>query len=232
MASITSTDLTTGALRLLAEVTPGETLSDEELADGLAATNLLLESLSAEQALIPIVTHETFALNGAASYTIGAANNANGGSLASKRPLRILCGSTVDTAGASHPLHLATAAEWEAIPDKTRTGLFAEALFSDNGFPQATLCLSPKPGAGSLILDSLKLLTGFADLTTAVEMAPGHIHYLKHHLAAVLAPEYGRDPNMVAGELARARAAVIVLNAQSLGPVTPLQMPQASQPPA
>jgi hypothetical protein len=229
---VTSTALTTSAMVLLNEVSPAETLSDDELADGLQHTNEILETLAVEQSTIPYLTHETFPMIGAASYTIGGALNTVGGTLASTRPLRILAASTVDIAGASHPVRLVTAAEWEALPDRTRTGLFAEVLFSDGGFPMNTWYLSPKPAAGSLVTDSLKLLTAFPDLITAIELAPGYLNYLRHLLAAILAPEYGRDPSIVAGGLALAKAAVITLNAQTLGPVSPesMQATGAGQP--
>jgi hypothetical protein len=225
----TSTALITSSLSLLNEISPSETLSPDELADGLTHVNEILETLSARQSTIPYLTHEVFPMTGAASYTIGAALNASGGTLDSARPLRVLAASSVDIAGASHPVRIVTAAEWEALPDKTRTGLFAEVLFSDGGFPMNTWFLSPKPAAGSLVTDSLKPLTQFADLVTAIELAPGYANLLRHELASVLAPEYGRDPAIVAGGLAEARAAVITLNAQTLGPVSPEQAPAPAQ---
>ena len=203
---MTTGDLIAAAARTATIIASGESLSTEEKADALVSLNMLVASWSALQIPLYELKKQTVTMTGAASYAL------------TTRPIRIKSASVVSTSGATQPAKVATADEWAAIGDKTRTGLYAEALYCDFGFPTATAYLSPKPGAGTLELWQFEALTEFADLDTAISLPPGYERALTFALAIDLAPQYGRpvDPAVqaVANE---ATAAIARANAAALG---------------
>ena len=214
---MTTEDLIHAAARTATIIASGEELSTEEKDDALIALNMLVASWSALQIPLYELKKQTVTMTGAASYAL------------STRPIRIKSASVITSAGTTQPTKVATADEWHAIGDKTRTGAYAEALFCDFGYPTATAYLSPKPGAGSLELWQYEALTAFAALDTAISLPPGYERALTFALAIDLAPQFGRpiDPTVqaVANE---ATAAIARANEAALGGGAPAAQ-QAAQ---
>lgn len=202
---MTAQDLIQAAARTATIVASGETLNTEELADGLIALNMLISSWSALQIPLYELTKQTVTMTGAASYAL------------STRPIRIRSASVVSAAGVAREAEVVPAEKWAAVLDKTRTGLFAEALFYDANFATPTVYLSPKPGAGTLELWQYNPLTAFASLSTAVSLPSGYERALTFALAIDLAPQYGRPIDATVQAVAQeATTAIARANAAAL----------------
>ena len=209
---MTAQDVIDQAMLDLGEIAAGETPTTEERNDGLRKLNQLLDSWNAEQLAIPYFTVESFDLTGAESYTIGS-----GQTFSTVRPLSVKAALVKTTAGDSQKADVVGVTEWAQVRDRTRTGLFAEVLFYNPGWPAGTIYVSPKPSSGTLELHSYKPLTTFTGLDIDVDLPPGYDRALVFALAADLAPQYGRDANLVLGQAQQARAAIAQLNATTLG---------------
>jgi hypothetical protein len=106
--------------------------------------------------------------------------------------------------------------------DKTRTGLFAEALYCDYAYPNAAISLSPRPTGGTLEVSSYTPLTQFASLATTIALPDGYERALTYALALELAPEYGRPIDQaVMGVAGESKQAITALNALVLGETQP-----------
>ena len=70
-------------------------------------------------------------LSGQPSYALGPGLAWN----ASTRPIKIKSASTLASNNTEKDARIATADQWAQVPDKSRTGIFVEDLFYDNGFP-------------------------------------------------------------------------------------------------
>ena len=216
---MTAQDIIDQALLELGETAAGETPTTEERNDGLRKLNQLLDSWNAEQLAIPYLKVESFPLTGAETYTIGTGAT----DFDTARPLSVKAAFIKSAAGASQEADVVGATVWAQIRDHSRTGLFAEVLFYNPDWPSGKIYLSPMPGSGTLELSSLKPLTTFAGLEIDVDLPPGYDRALVFNLAADLAPQYGRDPNLVLGQAQQARAAIAQLNVTTLGQPAPVE---------
>jgi hypothetical protein len=207
---MTVQDLIDRSLRLIGVLAAGETPATAERDDALIALNGIVTSWNAQQITLFGVTLQTTALTGAASYPLAA------------RPRRIKAATVIATGGATQAPVLVDAVGWAAVQDKTRTGLFAEVLYCDYGFPTATASLSPRPTGGTLEIYAFTPLTQFASLGATITLPDGYERALSTALAVELAPEYGRpiDPGLAAAA-AEAKGSITQLNALVLGEMTP-----------
>jgi len=205
--------LLTMALRGIGVVPAEETPSPSELTDAMLAGNDILASWSAQVLPITPLTREIFPLTGAASYTIGTAQD-----FPTERPVKIEAASVVAAGGARKPMHIATVEQWAALADTTATGLFADELFYDGGWPSGRIWLLPRPATGSLELQSYKQLTQFINLTDLINLAPGYERALRWALSFELALEYGRPVTPELQQLAQdAKISIVGLNQAILG---------------
>lgn len=213
---MTVQQLINAALRTLGVIASGESPSAEESSDGMTALNGIIESWTALGLPIYQITRETFALSGAASYTIGTGQTWN-----TTRPVRLKAAAVVNSA-VEKPVEIVSAEKWSTIIDQGRTGTFAEQLFWDGAFPTGTIHLWPAPTSGSLLLYSYKPLSTFASLSDNVTLPPGYERALRFALAADLAAEYGRTltPESAAAA-AESKSALTNLNQIVLGEAAP-----------
>lgn len=145
MANLVS-DLINEAFLNLGAISPGETITASEQADGLMRLNQMIGSWSAEQISIYQMAKSTVALTGAASYSLtGAA-----------RPVKIASLAVSSTVSESLALKILTPAEWAQFVDKSAAADFGEVLYYSDGYPLGTLFIAPKASAGTLELLSLK----------------------------------------------------------------------------
>jgi hypothetical protein len=153
-------------------------------------------------------------LTGAASYTIGT-----GGTVATTRPIIITSAATLSTTSISLPVEIVTSEVWaQRVLDAAETGSFVELLFPDYGMPLITRRVWPSPSTGSLILYSLKPLTGIATLATTVVLPPGYEQALIQNLAVKIAPEFNKQaPPTLLADAERSRNAIAKTNAQLMG---------------
>jgi len=203
---MTAEDLIKKSLQLINVIAAGQTPAPEELDDGLVVLNNLVASWNAQQIPLYQVASQTVALTGAPSYTLTA------------RVARIKTAEVVTTVGVSAPATLVDAVGWTRVMDKTRTGIFAESLFCDYGFPNATVRLSPNPATGSLVIWAYTPLTQFASLSATISLPDGYERALRYNLAVDLAAEYGRTVTPeVSGIANESKNAITGLNATVLG---------------
>ncbi len=188
---MTGRDLVTASLRLIGAIAPGESLAASEATDGLSAFNRMISSWSTERLLVYSVVRETLVLTASdGDYTVGASGNLN-----TTRPMGIEKATLIDTAqtpDAEYPLKLLSLAEWTAIVAKDVDGL-PTALYADEGYPQSTLYLYPRPSTTyTLALYSHKPMTELATLETVIALPPGYERALIYNFAVEIAPEYGK----------------------------------------
>ena len=194
---MTATQLIYRSLRLCKDglVRPGRTASPEQLTDGLARLNDMIDAWGIERLTIFFVlrTEKTLA-DATASYTIGT-----GGSINIVRPASIeSAGLILDTAAdptTEKPIHIFTDQEWQSIKQKGLTSTLVSGIYYDKQWTAglATIYVWPVPtiGTTALILYTLQALTAFADLTTSYTFPPGYAEAIGYQLALRLAPEFG-----------------------------------------
>lgn len=207
---MTVQDLVNKSLQLIGVLAAGETPATAESDDAFAILNTIVSNWTAQQLPLYSVSVQTVTLTGAASYAL------------STRVSRIKSAQVLAANGTARTPDLIDAARWASVADKTRTGVFAEVLYCDYGFPSATVYLSPKPAAGTLEVFSYTPLTAFGSLGATITLPPGYERALRYALAIELAPEYGRavGPEIL-GPAQEAKSAITGLNAVVLGEVVP-----------
>ena len=219
-------DIIDDALFYIGAYGTGETVSSADQTFGLRCVNRLLDSWSAEK-LSPIgINNATYALSGAASYTFGPTKTW----AATARPIKIKGASTIAANGLERPARIVTAEEWVQIRDKTRVGLFIDALLYDDGYPTGNIYVTPKPAAGNCSLWTYEAITQFVNLTDAVSLPPGFETALVKLFAMEMCLPFSRPIPDGLPQLAQAAKLTIqTLNAEVLGipmPGAPAQPPQ------
>jgi hypothetical protein len=189
-STVSALDIIKRAMRLLGVYAIGEDPSAEEAQDGLSALNALMDSLSNSPLLVFARTEDEIAIAaGTATLTVGPS-----GDTVTDRPVRVLGSSYYEIGGVSYPLDLLTLDQFNAIGDKTTTGL-PTAMYAQMGMPDATVYLWPVPEqAVTLHLWSDKQFNTFDSLTEEVSLPPGYNRMLAFLLAIDLAPEFQVDP--------------------------------------
>jgi hypothetical protein len=219
-------DLVTAAIRSIGVVAAEETPSTSELTDGMYAINDILSSWSPQILPITPLTRETFALTGAASYTMGASGTWN-----TTRPVKIEALGVVATNGARKSARRVAVEEFTSIPDTTSTGLFSDIWYADGGFPLVNVYLLPKPATGNVEIESYKPLAPFVNLTDTVNIMPGYTRALRWALAFEMAPEFGRPVSQELASLAAdAKTSITGLNQAILGRPNTVEPPAAPPP--
>lgn len=232
---MTGGTIITAALRLIKIIRfSGQTGATEELADGLAALNNLVDNWSTERLLVPVVGFNSFPLTAATpTYTIGT-----GGAINTPRPIRIDAAGIVQAAYNSGTVNFRTElkllreSEYVAIKDKTATADIPEKLYYAPGVALGTIYLWPIPNVSSatnLELSAWTALASFPDQTTDVAIAPGYARALIYNLAVELQSEFPDS------ELTKEDAAIAVEAKRSIMKLNGLmvpEMPDLATPPA
>ena len=183
----------TPALKKVGNVNPKVSEKNE----ALAALNAMIKSWSVEGLLVPYVTRENFALIvGQSSYTIGSAGNFN-----TTRPLEITGAYIRDTNNNDIPLNVhMTLSEYNSIGDKKADSRPTKLCYLKE-YPLGKILFNYEPtDAETLYLDSLKVISSFALLTTEVSLSGEYEEALIFNLALRLAPDYDfkLDPLVIA----------------------------------
>ena len=184
----TARDIVNAALRKIAVLGQGSSLSNQELQDGLSALNMMVASWSVEGNLVFTQQFETFSIvSGQKTFTIGT-----GGDFDTDRVLRI--SSAYVTQGTQdYLLTRYNKDEYASIDDKN-TSSIPTIYYFDANYPLANLTLYPVPvGVQTITLVDENALTGFATLDTVFAMPAEYEEALIYNLAIRLAPEYERE---------------------------------------
>ena len=174
------------SLRLIGSIAPGETPTDDELADGLEALKFMLRSWSGLNIRLYYTEQDTVALTGALSYTIGS-----GGTCNTVRPSSIRGGYVVGSGSVSHIITMIDEDLYRRLKVIDPGGGVDYVWYSPE-YPLGVINVYPS-GSGTLYLDSLKPLTEPTILTSTISFPPEYDELIKYCLAVRLAPEYGKS---------------------------------------
>jgi hypothetical protein len=187
--SETAQTIIKAALRSIGAIASGETPTTDELNDGLESMKMMFRHWSSQNIRLYFTTMESFALTGAASYTIGS-----GGTFNTVRPTSIRGASVEDTNGSELVLNI--------IDEKRFRDGYDDYLFYSPEYPLGKIYTSES--TGTLNLYSLKPLTDPTLITSTIAFPPEYDEAIKYGLALRLAPEYGKEPSPLVAALAQA----------------------------
>lgn len=193
---------------MLGVLSKGESLDPPDAQDGLTALNALMGTLT-NTPMVFAPTLDTIPLSaGVSSITVGPS-----GTTITGRPLKVLDESYIDNGTTTYPLRVYTDQQYSDILVKTTTGT-PEGVWPLMNMPDVQLTFWPVPIGGlTLKLWSIKALSTFPGLTTAVRLPEGYEDLLALELAEALAPEYQVDvPAPVMDRLKRARRNIQTTN--------------------
>lgn len=168
-----ATDITvllTDCLIFVGAYAQGQTANPDDLSLAYRTVNRKLDSLSAEKLSMVGMGRLTGQLSGQQSYALGPGLSIS----ASTRPIKIKSASTLAFNNTERAARIATADQWAQIPDKSRTGVFAEDVFYDNGFPTGLIWVTPMPASGQIVLWVFQAIPQLPAQTGTVNLAPGY----------------------------------------------------------
>ena len=194
----TARDIIKSALKKIAVLGTGSSLSNEDATDGLTELNAMIAQFSVEGSMIYNTAEETFPLTAnQQTYTIGS-----GGDFNTDIPVDIKS-MTYTIGSIDYALTPYNEYQWSNISLKSTAGIPYVYWFKDN-YPLASINLYYVPSSsGTLTIYSDKRLTGFTDLDTVYAMPPQYESMLVYNLAVRLAPEYEREASMTVQRTAK-----------------------------
>lgn len=199
-------------MRLGRVIGKGEAPDDDEAADGLAALNSMMDSLSIERLNVYYIVEETLTLGTAATYTMGV-----GGDLNTTRPTRIEDCCFIRYADADLQLELLNFQAYAAVVSKSTASNLPSYLFADMQNPLVRLTFWPVPTGAAAVahIFSWKQLQQFAALTTVLALPPGYEEMIAYNLTVRWAcPEFGQPVQPeVAAFASRSMASLKRINA-------------------
>jgi hypothetical protein len=222
--------LLTDSLVYVGAYAQGQTPNTDDMSLAFRAINRKLDSMSAEKLSMIGMKRAAYPLSGQPNYTFGPGLNWN----ATNRPIKIKSASVVAANGVEKECNLPTADRWAAIPDKTRTGIYIEDLFYDNGFPAGNIWVTPMPAAGNAILWTFEAIPQLPNETGNIDLAPGYYEAILKIAAKDLCIAFQRPltPDLAEAE-AQAKSVIQQLNAELFdAPAPPPQGPGPTSPPA
>lgn len=197
----TALDVLKRSMRMLGVYSIGEDPSAEETADGIAAFNALIGTLS-NGPMIYAKTLDTIAL----SATVGSITVGPTGGTVTSRPVRVLPQSYITYQGVSYPLDILTLQEYNDVPVKATQGI-PVGIWVQPDMPDITVTFWPIPSeAMTLNLWSDKVLSSTLTPTTQLSFPPGYEDAFAYLLAEAIAPEYEVDPLPKAVEVGASRS--------------------------
>ena len=208
----------------------GQTANTDDIALAFRVINRKLDSLSAEKLSMVGMKRGSYSLTGASSYTYGPGMTWN----AANRPIKIKSASTLAANGTEMACKLPTADQWAAVPDKSRTGIFVEDLFYDNGFPTGVCYVSPMPSTGNVVLWTFEAIPQLPAVTGTISFAPGYEETIVTIAAVDLCIAFQRPVTQELMAVSQqAKSVIVQLNAELFdAPMAPPQGPGPTSPPA
>jgi hypothetical protein len=208
----------------------GQSPNSDDLALAFRITNRKLDSLSAEKLSMVGLNRGQYPLTGASNYSYGPGMQWN----AANRPIKIKSASVLAYNGTEKSCNLPTADQWAAIPDKSRTGVFVEDLFYDNGFPTGFCYVTPMPSSGSMILWTFQAIPQLPAQTGTINLAPGYEECLLTVAAVDLCIAFQRPVTQeLMAAATQAKDVIVQLNAEIYNaPAPPPEGPNPATPPA
>jgi len=187
------------ALGLTNAVGSDETLTSDEVAEGVRAFNDLLELFSTRNLAVYGQANQTFnTAIGTATYTIGT-----GGTWNTTRPERINDPAYSTVNGVTYPCTSMTQGEYNLIGYKAQTMTWPLRYLYVNEFPLGIVTLWPVPSAVTPVTFSIdRVLTAITSAGASISFPPGYAMVFKYKLAVMLGDSFGVDiskfPDVVA----------------------------------
>ena len=209
----TALQLITRSMRSARVIGKGESMDDDEAADGLTALNAMLDSWQLERLFVYQIRSEDFTWTANnTSRTVGAAGN-----FVTDLPTRIDDTCTFTIGVNTYPVKIIDNDRWAAIPDKTSTSTAPQYIYPEYGAALVTLYAYPTPSANiTFNMRSTKRLQNFTALTTQMALPPGNEDAIVFSLAERFGVEFGKTLLPAATLTAhRARANLKRINAPS-----------------
>ena len=228
-----ATDITvllTDCLVFVGAYAQGQTANPDDLSLAFRTVNRKLDSLSAEKLSMVGMGRLTGQLSGQQSYALGPGLSIS----ASMRPIKIKSASTLAFNNTERAARIATADQWAQIPDKSRTGVFAEDVFYDNGFPTGLIWVTPMPASGQIVLWVFQAIPQLPAQTGTINLAPGYEQAILTIAAAELCIAFQRPltPDL-ASSAAQSKDVIVQLNAEVFdAPMAPPAGPSPVSAPA
>lgn len=193
--------LITRALQLIGVCAAGEIPTPDDLNDGLATLNDMVDAWATERLTIYTEARQTKVLTPLQqTYTIGSGANIN-----VARPLWIHNAGIIPI-GQTNEIRIDVIAddEWAKVAIKSLQSTFPTTMYYDYNFNSSgygNINVWPIPTtAPTLVLYLPQAISTFADGTTSYSFPPGYERMIRFNLALELAPEYGKpiDPAVAA----------------------------------
>ena len=219
---MTLTFLANQALRHLGVLPTGASLGagSSQLTEALDIIGNLTDNWSADPYMAISAPISSFTLSGGVQYyAIGTGQAFN-----MARPAEITAAAITLANGITEKVKVCTAQEWAAIEDRAAQAHLVEYLFYDRGFSVGRIGVSPIPiGTPTLEITTWLSMPRFTDATTDVALYPAYARMLEWATAMELSAQYpgAKNLEMVAANLADAKATVRNLNASLLGQAPP-----------
>ncbi len=184
-------NLIKASMRKIGVIASGETPTDAEMQDSLAALQSMLRSWAAESIAIYASVKESFNLiAGTASYSWGS-----GGTITTTRPNQLIGAFIRESSGTDHQLDIVSEDRYRKFTVKS-TSSRPFAVFFHPLYPLAYLYFYPTPAtAEACHVESLKPFTetsSFDSLTATLAMPPYYEEPIIYNLARRMAPEFGK----------------------------------------
>ena len=189
------------ALKEIGVLAEGDTPTASMADDALRALNRILEMMSNNQSFSPFANHESRALTGEQSFTIGV-----GGDLNTARPIRIDT-ATVDRNGISYPVTVIDNQKWDSIVYKAAAGANTVVLYYEATSPLGIVHLWPVASGCTLNLRVINQVLYFPNLAATLVMPQGYEEYCIKQLAINIFPQYPAG-NLSPVTVAAAKAAM------------------------
>lgn len=204
----TGTSLITAAAKRLNIIDAGESLSSDELADGLVVLNELVGNFNSQELLATAATADTIAVVAATqTATLGTAYR------------KVIGGSHIISSGFTVPVQMVDAVTWNTIPDRDIQGNMIRFAFYNRGATSGIVYFSPRPIAnGTFTYIAWAAQATWASLATDNTLLPGYEQLIVTQLALNLAPLFSRKPDdALVASAHDAMAEIKLLNSSLMG---------------
>ncbi len=181
MATFSATSIINSSLKILQVVGFGGAGTTQQIADCL----LLLQTMIDNANVYPPMWIGVVPTN--VSMTVGVGNYA-----LSTRVPKVLA-ATMTNLGIKMPMRIVNdIIEWTSIEDATQSSKMPRSLFYDRQNTTGNIYISPVPkaGLGTLTIWTPQQQTNFTDATTAVEILPGYMKWLRYGLARAISSTF------------------------------------------
>lgn len=184
-------ELVSAAFKSATILGEGETLSAEQLADGLARLNDIISLYNTDSLVLYASENSTFTtVANQSRYTL----DASGADWTTTRPVRIN-DAYITYQGITFPLEIINQQEYNDITLKTLANPLVRYLLYVNAYPQGVVYLWPVPSQALSITMTFDRYLSSLTSSTTIAYPPGYQKLLRLELAIELCPEYGKEPS-------------------------------------